>query len=245
MAPERTVRRFSRTERALHWVHASAFFVLLGSGLVLYLPRLSELVARRQLVKDVHLYTALAWAVLVALLLLLGFRQGLPETIRELERFDADDLRWMLRRGGRAGRFNAGQKLNAIVTVAFAVLFAISGFLLWYAERDTRFRLANTILLHDGLMYAALVLLAGHLYLSLIHPSTRHALRGMVRGTVDAEWARHHHPRWAALVDDAHVRPEGGDCEPEGLVEDDRLAVLGDGGRADVAAARDRARIEG
>jgi formate dehydrogenase subunit gamma len=241
MAPERTIRRFSRTERALHWVHASAFFVLLGSGLVLYLPRLSELVARRQLVKDVHLYTALAWAVLVALLLLLGVRRGLRETIRELERFDGDDLLWLLRRGGKAGRFNAGQKLNAIVTAAFAVLFAISGFLLWYGERDTRFRLANTILLHDGLMYAALVLLVVHLYLSLIHPATRHALRGMIRGTVDAEWARRHHPRWAALADDADVGAEGGDREPERLVEDDRLAVLGDAGGADVAAARDQA----
>src|SRR2546423_1001500 len=48
MAPDRIyVRRFSRTERALHWIHASAFFVLLGSGLVLYVPRFSELVGRR------------------------------------------------------------------------------------------------------------------------------------------------------------------------------------------------------
>jgi formate dehydrogenase subunit gamma len=165
----------------------------------------------------------------------------LPATIRELERFDADDVRWLLHRGGRPGRFNAGQKLNTIVTAAFAVLFAVSGFLLWYGERDTRFRFANTILLHDGLMYAALVLLAGHLYLSLVHPSTRHALRGITRGSVDAEWARRHHPRWAPLADDLHVRAEGGDREPERLVEDDRLAVLADGGGADVPSARDRA----
>ena len=26
------VKRFSRTERAVHWIHASAFFVLLGTG---------------------------------------------------------------------------------------------------------------------------------------------------------------------------------------------------------------------
>lgn len=240
MGPER-IRRFSRTERALHWVHASAFFVLLGSGLVLYVPRLSELVARRQLVKDVHLYTGLAWAVLIGLLVLLGVRHGLGGTIRELERFDAEDLRWLLHRGGRAARFNAGQKLNTIVTAAFAVLFAISGFLLWYGERDTRFRFANTILLHDGLMYAALVLLAGHLYLSLIHPSTRHALRGMIGGTVEEEWARRHHPRWVPLSDDSHVRAEGGDREPERLVEDDRLAALADAGGADVTPARDRA----
>ena len=36
-----TCKRFTLTERLLHWVHASAFFVLLGSGLVLYLPALS------------------------------------------------------------------------------------------------------------------------------------------------------------------------------------------------------------
>jgi len=241
MAPERTVRRFSRTERALHWVHASAFLVLFGSGLVLYVPRLSELVARRPLVKDVHLYMGLAWAVLIALLLLLGLRTGLRDTLRELERFDADDLRWLVRRGGRAGRFNAGQKLNAIVTAAFAVLFAISGFLLWYGERDTRFRFASTILLHDGLMDAALVLLAGHLYLSLVHPATRPALRGMIRGSVDADWARRHHPRWAALADDADVRAEGGDGEPERLVEHDGPAALADAGRADIPSLPDRA----
>ena len=198
MAPEPTIQRFSRTERALHWVHASAFLVLLGSGLVLYLPRLSELVARRQLVKDVHLYTGLAWAVLIALLLLLGLRHGLRRTIGELERFDADDLRWLLHRGGRAGRFNAGQKLNAIATTAFAMLFAVSGFLLWYGERDTRFRLGSAVILHDALTYLSLLLLVGHLYLAVIHPRTRHALRGITRGTVEEQWALEHHSKWAA-----------------------------------------------
>ena len=78
---------------------------------------------------------------------------------------------------GRApqGRFNAAQKLNAAVTAAFAVLFAASGFLLWYGERDTRFRFSSTLVLHDGLMFVSLVLVAGHLYLALVHPSTRHS----------------------------------------------------------------------
>lgn len=169
MAPECTlVQRFSRAERAVHWVHASAFFLLLASGLVLYLPRLSELVARRQLVKEVHLYTALAWAGAITLLIAFGIRSVLVKTIQEIDRFDEEDRRWLLRRGGRPARFNAGQKLNAIATAAFAVLFAVSGLLLWYGERDTRFRFANTLLLHDGLMYVSLVLLAGHLYLSLV-----------------------------------------------------------------------------
>ena len=60
--PERRVTRWNRTERAAHWVHATAFCVLLGSGLCLYLPSLSEAVSRRPLLKDIHLYTAAAWA---------------------------------------------------------------------------------------------------------------------------------------------------------------------------------------
>ena len=194
------VRRFSRTERALHWVHAGAFLALLASGLVLYVPRLGELVARRPLVKEAHLLTALAWLVALALVVALGDRRGLRRTVRELDRFDGDDRRWL--RGGKApqGRFNAGQKLNAALTAAFALLFAVSGLLLWLGERDTRFRLDGTLVLHDGLMYLSLGLLTGHLYLALIHPRTRHSLRGITRGDVRRDWAREHHRKW---VDDA------------------------------------------
>ena len=117
-------------------------------------------------------------------------------TARELESFDRDDLRWL--RGAKApqGRFNAGQKINAALTAAFTVLFGVSGLLLWFGEQDTRFRFASTVILHDGLMYVSLALLVGHLYLALIHPATRHALRGMTLGTVSEEWARRHHGKW-------------------------------------------------
>jgi formate dehydrogenase subunit gamma len=190
------VKRFSRTERALHWVHASAFFVLLGSGLILYIPKLSELVGRRPFVKDVHFDTALAWLVALALVVALGDRRGLRRTVAELDGFDDDDRLWLRRIDRPQGRFNAGQKLNAALTAAFALLFTVSGFLLWYGERDHRFRFASTILLHDGVMYVSLVLLVGHLYLALIYPATRHALRGMTVGTVRRDWARHHHRKW-------------------------------------------------
>jgi formate dehydrogenase subunit gamma len=190
------VLRFSRTERVLHWTHACAFFVLLASGLVLYVPRLSELVSRRPLVKDVHVYTAVVWLAALGVTVALGDRRGLFRTLRELDLFDADDRRWLRGVPRPQGRFNAGQKLNPALTAAFAVLFAVSGFLLWLGERDTTFRFASTILLHDGLMYVSLVLVAGHLYLSLVYPATRHALRGMTRGSVRRDWAVRHHAKW-------------------------------------------------
>jgi formate dehydrogenase subunit gamma len=199
--PRRRVLRFTRTERAIHWVHAAAFFVLLGSGLVLYVPALSEAIARRPLVKGIHIYAAVAWLVLIVAIVILGDRKALRRTAAELDVFDRDDRRWLRGYGAPQGRFNAGQKLNAAVTAAFAVLFAVSGALLWLGERDTRFRWESTVLLHDGLMYVSAVLVLGHLYLALIHPTTRHAMQGMTRGTVDAEWAARHHRKWAAEIE--------------------------------------------
>ena len=183
----------------MHWVHATAFLVLLGTGLCLYLPSLAEAVGRRPLLKAMHIYTAVAWAIALLLVVLVGDRRALLRTAREIDRFDADDRNWLRgRRPTPQGRLNAGQKLNAIITAAFAVLFSVTGFLLWYGERDTRFRFAQTILIHDWLMYASFILFLGHLYLSVINPRTRHALNGMTRGWVDAEWAREHHAKWAA-----------------------------------------------
>ena len=188
--------RFTLTERLAHWIHASAFFALLATGLVLYVPALSTWINRRNTVKNVHLLTAIVWAVALVLLVVLGNRAALRRTWREVETIDADDRRWLRGRRAPQGRLNAGQKVNALLTAAFALLFTLSGVLLWLGERDTRFRLDGTIVVHDALTYVSLVLLTGHLYLAVIHPKTRHALRGMTLGDVREDWAAAHHARW-------------------------------------------------
>jgi formate dehydrogenase subunit gamma len=197
----RYVKRFTVTERVLHWVHASAFFVLLASGLVLYLPALSTAIGRRPLIKDIHFWTGVSWAGALVAIAVLGMifddRRALRRTLHELDVFDRDDRRF-LRGDLRApqGRFNAGQKVNAIVTAAFAVLFFASGMLLWLGERNTDIRLGGTVYLHDVLMYTSVVIVAGHLYLALIRRSTRHSLHGMAFGTVREDWAQTHHRKW-------------------------------------------------
>jgi len=190
------IERFTRTERTLHWMHASAFFALLVTGLILYLPALSTLISRRNLVKNVHIWVAVAWAIALVVIFVAGNRKRLAEDWREIETIDRDDRRWLRGRRTPQGRFNAGQKINALLTVAFALLFALSGFFLWLGERDHRFLFAGTGMLHDILTFLSVGLLVGHLYLALIHPSTRHALRGMTTGEVDEEWARKHHAKW-------------------------------------------------
>ena len=152
---------------------------------------LSKDVGRRPLMKDLHFWGGIGWISALVLIALLGDRRGLVRTARELDRLRPD-------------RFNVGQKINAILTAAFAVLFFASGMLLWFGERDTRFRLASTVWLHDTLLYAALFLFVGHLYLAVIHPATRHALRGMTRGSVREDWAKRHYPDWDALASNAN-----------------------------------------
>ena len=200
------LQRFNRTERTLHWIHASAFFALLATGLILYSPALAERINRRQLVKDVHLWVALAWAIAIVLVLVVGDRRRLREDWREIETIDRDDRRWLRLRHAPQGRFNAGQKINAIVTVAFALLFALSGTLLWLGEGNHAFILAGTGTLHDLLTLFSVLLVTGHLYLAVIHPTTRHALRGITVGDVDEDWARRHHRKWVEAEEPARVR---------------------------------------
>jgi formate dehydrogenase subunit gamma len=201
-APSERILRWTRTERAVHWIHATAFCILLGSGLALYLPSLAEAVGRRPLVKAVHLWTALAWLVALAAIVAVGDRRSLRKTVREVEYLDDDDRAWLRGRRVPQGRLNAGQKLNTVASAAFALLFAVSGFFLWLGERNHQFRLANALLVHDYLMYVSLLLFLGHLWFAVLLPSTRHSLNGMTRGWVRRDWASRRHPKWVEAPDE-------------------------------------------
>jgi formate dehydrogenase subunit gamma len=215
MGSSARIARFTRTERAAHWLLAGSFFVMLGSGLALYLPSLSNIVARPT-AKAWHLWSAAALGIGLVALIALGNRRSLGRTARDLERLDDDDVRWVtggpkrLVTGQPAppqGRFNAGQKLNAAITLGLMIVMAVTGLLLWYGEQDTQFRLAGTVYVHDWGAWILILLVAGHMYLAVLHPATRHALRGMTIGDVDREWATRHHAKWVASQEDAPVPP--------------------------------------
>ncbi|MEA2148550.1 MAG: formate dehydrogenase subunit gamma [Solirubrobacteraceae bacterium] len=190
---EPRVVRFGSTERRLHTAHAAAFGVLLVTGFALYLPFLAQIVSDRPLMKSIHLVAAVGWLTALVLVVVLGDRAALRRTRREIERFDADDLLFLRRRPAAAGRFNGGQKAHAIVQAGLAVLFVVSGALLWLGERNTQLRLPGTIALHDAATLLVAVLVAGHIVMAIGRPQS---LEGIWRGTVPASYAAEHHPRW-------------------------------------------------
>ncbi len=139
---------------------------MLGSGLALYLPSLSNVVARPT-AKAWHLWSAAVLGIGIVALVVLGNRRALARTARDLDRLDRDDARWLAGGPGRLvtgdrpppqGRFNAGQKLNAAITLGLMVVMAVTGLLLWYGEQDTAYRYAGTVYVHDWGAWILIVL---------------------------------------------------------------------------------------
>jgi formate dehydrogenase subunit gamma len=190
------VLRFTKSERALHWLTALAFFSLLISGLV---------VGRRGSFHNVmyawHLASAGVLVGGVAVLVLAGNRRALGRSAHELLSLDAADRRWLAAAPARvltrtsepaAGRFNAGQKLNFVLVCVLLAALYISGV-------D-----AIVVGTHHNLIFGghklativACVIVSGHIYMAALNRRTRSALRGMLTGEVDREWAQEHYPRW-------------------------------------------------
>ena len=203
------VERFTVSERALHWALALGYLLLLASGLPLMMPALqggirgySPLIGER-----LHIACAIFWVLTMIAALALGDRRRVKRTLEELARLEPSDRRWLrsfprwlvapprerARLDRDVGRFNAGQKINALFTLVTASLLLATGVALWPFGIDGIVRDV-----HRWLTLLVLIPIAGHVYLAAVHPSTRHALKGMLDGRVDREWAASHHPRWEA-----------------------------------------------
>ena len=61
--------------------------------------------------------------------------------------------------------------------------------------------------LHGPFAFLTTALIIAHIFMAVVNPSTRHALRGMTLGTVNRDWAEHHFPRWVAETDRAELLP--------------------------------------
>src|SRR5262249_10830743 len=122
---DKTLLRFDRVERTVHWVNATLFGTLMLTGAALYAGPISTLVGNREIVRTIHVYSGLALP-LPLLIAVIG-RRGtrLRADLSRLNRWSRDDARWF-RRGRRAevrlGKFNPGQKLNASFIAAAAVV---------------------------------------------------------------------------------------------------------------------------
>jgi len=215
--PSAFVRRFDLTSRLIHWSLAVPFLLLLLTGLTNYAPRLKALqFAGFRVFAWAHVLLGFAMVAiaLVVLLALLRSRALRAEAATLADLTDADQ-RWLEHRarallGSReaeppVGRFNAGQKLNALASTAATAALLATGVVLGvnYVQKDViEVATVNAVFpWHTVIALATIPLVAGHIYLAAVHPGTRESLRGMTRGVVRRDWAARHHSRWVPPTD--------------------------------------------
>ena len=199
-APGARISRFDRVERAVHWCNATLFLVLIATGASLYLPQLSEKVAHRHTVKTIHVYAGLALPIPLLLGLVLPAGRRLRADIGRFNRWTDDDRRWWSRRTrseAQLGKFNPGQKANAIFVGAAIVLMLMTGSIMrWFEPFPDSWRTGATFV-HDWVFISLVFVVAGHIMFALADGDS---LRSMVRGWVPEAWARRERPRWWAEV---------------------------------------------
>ncbi|MBI4299813.1 MAG: cytochrome b/b6 domain-containing protein [Chloroflexi bacterium] len=225
-----TILRFRPAMRLLHWAHTAAFSLLLGSGLTLYfLPKAHTIiVGPYRLIPLLHGLLGALSTVLLLGVVLLGWPRGIGDDIKKALAWDRKDLARLLvlpmlfpqlrERLQPQGKYASAQKVNVLLTIAFAGGLAVTGSVL-LAQMLSRNALpidlvGHSLDWHDLLAFAAALVLAAHVYFAAIHPGTRASLRGMITGRVSAEWAKKHYGRWAARQDKqspkAKLPPQGG-----------------------------------
>ncbi|MDZ7674958.1 MAG: cytochrome b/b6 domain-containing protein [Acidimicrobiales bacterium] len=196
------VVRFDRNERVLHWVSAVAVLAAVATGAILYVEPLSVAVGRRVLVKDLHVVAGFA-AVVPFLVAMAGpWRRGLQRDVDRFANWHEDDVAWLRRRtraGSETGKFNGGQKLNAVLLSGALVVMAMTGSIMkWFGPFPLSWRSGATFV-HDWASFGLWFLIPAHIIKALTTPG---AVRGMWTGWIGRAEAESRTRWWASIEGD-------------------------------------------
>jgi len=210
--------RFDRTERIVHWVNATGFIVLILTGASLKVAGLSTVVANRHTVKEIHVWTGLLLPIPLLLALLLPAGRMLRADFKRFNRWSADDRRWWRKQARsrvQLGKFNPGQKLNAVFIGAAIVVQLMTGAIMyWFKPFPDSWRTGATFV-HDSTWLVLIIVIIGHIIFALRDPDS---MRSMLKGWVPQSWARRERPVWWAEQVAAARTSEARDAEAEGAV---------------------------
>src|SRR5271170_1907223 len=114
----RQVLRFDRAERAAHWANAVLFGILMLTALPLYFVQVENIVGRRALIAEIHVWSGVALPIPLIISLAGPWGARLRRDVRRINVWTTSERRWLWSFGRKtlpeADKFNPGQKLNAI-----------------------------------------------------------------------------------------------------------------------------------
>jgi len=215
--PKVTVHRHDQAIVWLHWFNAAVWLIQCLTGFALlgrsdyrvappfvYEAAVSVFGSHAMLLRW-HLVVGLVWLVVLVAYGLFGLRRYLIPYLRSL-RPRPGDLGWILGRvrnffvsRPRAlppqGRYNAGQKVCGAVVSVGTLLIVATGLVMWLLPGSGPW-IQWAIPLHFASVAMVLVMLTAHIFMAAFVTEERPALRSMVTGRMDKDFARAHHPLW-------------------------------------------------
>ncbi len=197
------VRRFTQVEVVYHAVQLILYLILFITGGVLIVSRIFELEGfRGSTISNIHRVTGLVLiGFLLQTMIISAFSKNftsLWNSLLESFKWQMNDIAWLFRMPLNiinpnvnlplSGRFNSGQKLHLLVIFSELIVFSISGLIMIFLPG-----IISAWTLHAIFFIPAILFLGIHMFLSLLNPATRRALKGMVTGFVTEEYIHEHH----------------------------------------------------
>jgi len=190
------IPRFDFVQRTAHWANALLFLILMVTALPLYFASLADVVGRRHLVEQIHLWTGIALPVPLVISLIGPWGARMRQDVRRVNRWTKDEIRWLRSLGRKKtelDKFNPGQKLNAIFVAGVIVVMLGTGSMLqWFRFFPVSWRTGATFV-HDIFAFAIFAVVLGHIAMALTH---RDSMRSIIKGWVTEGWAARHAAAW-------------------------------------------------
>ena len=207
----RTIQRFNRWERQVHWATAFSFIALAITGIIIMFGK--------KIMLPWMGHTLFSWVAIISkylhnfvgpLFILCSILMFFTFVRRNF--FNRNDWQWVKQGGGLvshkhvpAGFFNAGEKTWFWLGVTLlGLVMSITGLILDFVTfGQTRYvmQVANYLHIGGSALYIAAAM--GHIYIGTW--GTPGAYEAMRYGTVDEEWARAHHALWYEQVKNGTV----------------------------------------
>ena len=201
---------FNTTQRFVHWLHTTAFALLLTTGAILYIPWFGNSLGRDvsgYMVRLIHRIGAIAFMLVPILYIGLDPKEWLA-SMKRIFTWSASDFGWLAAAPGYyflgdeeamppQDKFNAGQKLFYLVVVFCYVLFIVTGLIMWFLKGTVSAGVFQwSVFVHDlcTIAYAAFFLV--HFHLSVMHPLMKDMLTGILFGWVPEEYVKRHHAKY-------------------------------------------------